>query len=108
MRAVRTVAAVVALATVAFAVGDLASHPNPLGALGVLVLIAAFAALLSVLFRREPRVPGHRRRGAEPPPEPEPDTVVASPRRRRPRETVWAGWDASEAEQARERRRNGR
>ena len=96
VRAIRTIAAFVALATVAFAVGDLASHPNPLGALGIVLLIAAFGFLLAYLFR-----PAKAPAPPEPEPEPEPE-----PRRRSRPEGVWSeGWDASEAESARERRR---
>ena len=98
MRIVRNLAAVVALATVAFAVGDFASHPNAVGAVGLLALIAAFAFLLSYLFRPE----GGRAR------EEKPEPVRPEPRRRQSPRTgdgVWSGWDASEADAARERRR---
>jgi hypothetical protein len=96
VRAARTFAALVALATVAFTVGDFASHPNPLGALGILALIALFALLLAYLFRPAK---------APAPPRPEP---VPEPEPRRPAKAagVWAdGWDAGEAREARERRR---
>lgn len=99
MRAARTIAAFVALATVAFAVGDLASHPNALGAIGILLLIAAFAFLLAYLFRPE-KAPAER----TPEPDPEPE-----PRRRAKPEGVWSqGWDAGEADVAREQRRRRR
>lgn len=97
MRIARAFAALVALGTVAFAVGDFASHPNAVGAIGLVVLIAVFTAILTYLFR--PRG-GRDRPAPEPPPE--------EPRRRRssPSSGVWAeGWDASEAERSRERRR---
>ncbi len=97
MRTARTVAAFVALATVAFAVGDFASHPNPLGAVGILVLIALFAGLLGYLFR-SPKTPPP---APEPAPAPEPE-----PRRRASAAGVWSeGWDADEAQRARERGR---
>ncbi|MGI8624205.1 MAG: hypothetical protein ACR2NB_12155 [Solirubrobacteraceae bacterium] len=51
MRAVTNLAAFVALATVAFAAGDWASHPNALGAVGLVLLLAAFGFLLSFLYR---------------------------------------------------------
>lgn len=101
MRFARTLAVFVALGTVAFAVGDLASDPNPAGALAIVGLIAVFAFLLSVLFRG-------RRTRPEPAPKPQAEAEPDAPRRRRPRQTVWAGWDASEADRARERRRNRR
>jgi hypothetical protein len=93
VRVARNIAALVALATIGFAVGDFASHPNALGAVGIMLVIAAFAFLLSYLFR-----PHGRRDAPEPPPDPKP----RAPRK----EHVWsAGWDASEAQAARERRR---
>ena len=97
MRVIRVLAAFVALGTVAFAVGDFASHPNALGAIGLIVLIAVFALLLAFLFRP---AGGRDRPAPEPPPE--------EPRRRRgaPAAGVWAeGWDASEAERSKQRRR---
>ena len=97
MRLLRVIAAFVALATVAFAVGDFASHPNAAGAVGLLVLIAVFALLLAYLFRPAREA---TERAPEPPPE--------EPRRRRsaPAAGVWAeGWDAGEADRARERRK---
>jgi hypothetical protein len=93
VRLARNLAALVALGTVAFAVGDFASHPNAVGAIGLVLLIAVFALLLSYLFR-----PTGERRPEAPAPKPE-------PKRRAPRPTVWAGWDAEEARAARERRR---
>jgi hypothetical protein len=92
VRIARNLAALVALGTVAFAVGDFASHPNAVGAIGLMLLIAVFAFLLAYLFRPE----GERRRKPKPPPE---------PKRRASQPTVWAGWDAEEAKAARERRR---
>ncbi len=97
VRIVRVLAAFVALGTVAFAVGDFASHPNAVGALGLLLLIAIFSFILAYLFR--PASAGATR-APEPPPE--------EPRRRRPNTSagVWAeGWDAGEADRARERRK---
>lgn len=97
VRFARVLAAFVALATVAFAVGDFASRPNGLGALGLLALIAVFALLLAYLFRPEREARPDR---PEPPPEP------PRPRRSSASSGVWAeGWDASEADRARERRR---
>ena len=94
MRVARNLAALVALATIGFAVGDFASHPNALGAIGIVLVIAAFAFLLAYLFRPDPSA----RTRPEPPPEPKP----RAPRK----EHVWAeGWDAREAQEARERRR---
>ena len=98
MRVVRLIAAFVALGTVAFAVGDFARHPNTAGALGLVLVIAVFALLLAFLFRpRHAPAPAAER-------EPEPE-----PRRHRRSSSaaagVWTeGWDASEAERARERR----
>ena len=103
MRIARNFAALVALATVGFAVGDFASHPNPLGAIGLLVLIGVFGFLLSYLFRTD----GRRRPQARPAPEPEPEPR-SEPRRRQPRAVWSAGWDAEEAQIAREQRRERR
>ncbi len=97
MRIARNFAALVALATVGFAVGDFATHPNPLGALGLLALIAVFAFLLSYLFR-----PAGARRAKLTPAEPERTRERAV--RTKP-ETVWTGWGAEEAQVAREQRR---
>ena len=96
MRIARYLAVLVALATVGLVLGDLASDPSPVGAIGLLVLIAVFGFLLSYLFRsdREGRAAPER----EPEPEPE-------PRRPRQNQPVWSGWDAEEAKAARERRR---
>jgi hypothetical protein len=92
VRVARNIAALVALATVGFAVGDFASDPNALGAVGIMLLIAVFALLLAYLFR-----PAGERQAPKPRPEPQ---------RARPKaEPVWSGWDAQEAEAARERRR---
>jgi hypothetical protein len=93
VRVARNIAALVALATVGFAVGDFASHPNAPGAVGILLLIVIFALLIAYLFRPQ----GDR---VKPPPKPEPE------RRLKPKapEPVWSGWDASEARSARERR----
>ena len=89
MRILRNIAVLVALATLGFAVGDWASHPNLLGVVGLMVLVLAFGFLLSVLFRpareREPRAP-------------------EEPRRRRAPAAAVAGWGAEEAVTARERR----
>jgi hypothetical protein len=97
VRIVRVLAAFVALGTVAIAVGDFASHPNALGAVGLILLVVVFALLLAYLFRPS----GERARPAPEPPPEEP------PRRRAaPSAGVWAeGWDASEAERAKQRRR---
>jgi hypothetical protein len=99
MRIARNIAAVVALATIGFAVGDFASHPNALGAIGLLLLIAVFAFLLSYLFRTRVE------------PEAKPDTPpapAADPPKRTRAETVWTGWNAEEAEVARQERRERR
>ena len=94
MRIARNLAALVALATVGFAVGDFASHPNALGAVGIMLVIAAFAFLLSYLYRPAPDA----RSRPEPPP-------AAKPRAPKSKH-VWAeGWNAEEARAARERRR---
>jgi hypothetical protein len=96
VRVARNIAALVALGTVGFAVGDFAGHPNGAGAIGIGLLIAVFALLLAYLFR-----PQGERAKTPPPPEPE------RPRRKPAREHVWAeGWNAEEAKAARERRRN--
>ncbi len=99
MRIARYLAVLVALATVGLALGDLASDPSPLGAIGLLVLLAVFGFLLAYLFRPE-RAP---RPAAEPEPEPEPE----APRRKKP-EPVWSGWNAEEAQVARDQRRERR
>ena len=100
VRVIRTLAAFVALGTVAFAVGDFASHPNGLGALGILALIALFALLLAYLFRPA-KAPSATPAAPEPEPDPEPE-----PRRPAKAAGVWSeGWDAGEAREARERRR---
>ncbi|MEA2123553.1 MAG: hypothetical protein QOI80_335 [Solirubrobacteraceae bacterium] len=89
----RNFAALVALATVGFAVGDFAGHPNAVGAIGIMLMIAVFAFLLAYLFRPT---------GERPAKAPKPPT---EPKRRAPKESVWSGWDAEEARAARERRR---
>ncbi len=97
MRFARYVALFVALATVGFAVGDWASHPNWLGLLGLAIVLVSFSLLLGYLFRPDPSA----RLRPKPRPEPEPQA---------PKEKhVWAaGWDAGEARAARERRRERR
>ena len=100
MRIARYFAALLGLATIGFAAGDLASHPNVPGTLGLLALIAAIAFLVSYLFRSQ----GGRDRAAS-----EPEPPKARERARKPRaETVWAGWEAEEAQVAREQRRERR
>ncbi len=99
MRALTNLAALVALATVGFAVGDWAGHINALGAVGILLLIAAFAFLLSFLYRPT-RAPAAARDGEG---EREPE-----PRRRRERPAGAASWDAAEAGLARSRRRGAK
>ncbi len=96
MRALTHLAALVALATVGLAVGDWASHTNVLGAVGILLLIAAFALLLSFLYRPA-------RVGA-------PAQARTMPRRRRRSAATpgAAGWDAAEAGVARSHRRGSR
>jgi hypothetical protein len=95
MRTARYLALLVALATVGFAVGDWASGPTFLGAAGLVLLIVVFSLLLGYLFRPDPAA---RTRPA-PPREPAP------PAPRKPTH-VWAeGWNAEEAQAARERRR---
>lgn len=92
MRVLTNFAALVALGTIGFAVGDLASHPNALGAVGVILLIAAFTFLLSCLHRPAPeRAPA----------------ALAKPEshERRRRSAAPAGWDAAEAGVARSGRR---
>lgn len=63
----RNLAAFVALACVGFAVGDWATHPNVIGMLGILLLVAVFGVLLAYLFR-----PSRARLAAPPPPPPPP------------------------------------
>ena len=93
MRAARYLALLVALATVGLAVGDWASDPNFVGVVGLVVLIVVCSVLLGYLFRPEP---GARTRPEPPPREPK----TAKPKH------VWAeGWNAEEAQAARERRR---
>jgi hypothetical protein len=94
VRIARNLAALVALATVGFAVGDFASHPNALGAIGIMVVIAAFAFLLAYLYRPQG---ASKKKAPRPPRERKPQAPKAS--------HVWAeGWDADEARAARERR----
>lgn len=95
MRIVRYFALLVGLGTVGFAVGDWASHPNFVGLVGLVLVIIVFSLLLGYLFRPDPAV----RTTPVPPKEPE------EPRKRKP-ERVWTeGWNAEEAQAARERRR---
>ena len=95
MRAARYLALLLTLATVGFAVGDWASHPNWLGIIGIGLLIVVCSLLLGYLFRPDPAA---RERPA-PPREPE-------PRAPKKPQHVWAeGWNAEEAQAARERRR---
>ncbi len=56
MRVLTNFAALVAVGTIGFAVGDFASHPNALGAVGLILLIAAFMFLLSFLHRPGPEL----------------------------------------------------
>jgi hypothetical protein len=94
MRVARYLALLVGLATVGFAVGDWASHPNFLGVVGLVLLIVVFSLLLGYLFRPDPA----SKERPEPPREPAPQTPKAR--------HVWAeGWNAEEAQAARERRR---
>jgi hypothetical protein len=95
MRVARYLALLVGLATVGFAVGDWASHPNWLGVIGLILLIVVCSLLLGYLFRPDPAA----RERPEPPREPKPP-------RERKQAHVWAeGWNAEEAQAARERRR---
>ncbi len=99
MQIARSIAALVGLGTIGFALGDFASHPNPLGALALLALMAAIAFLLSFLFR-----PARTPRAGAP-------AAIEEPRERpgRARSTpVWSGWEAQEAQTAREQRRERR
>ena len=96
MRIARYLAVLIALATVGLVLGDLASDPSPVGAIGLLVLIAVFGFLLAYLFRPE--------RAPRPAPEAEPEPPRETPRRKKA-EPVWSGWNAEEAKAARERRR---
>ncbi|MEJ7894570.1 MAG: hypothetical protein WKF94_18210 [Solirubrobacteraceae bacterium] len=97
MRIARNIAALVALGTVGFAAGDFATHPNALGALGLIALLAAFGFLLSHLFRPA--------RAPKPASEPKPPREREERKRPAP---VWSGWDAEEAQVAREQRREHR
>ena len=90
MRVATNLAALVALGTVGFAVGDWASHPNALGAVGLIVLLAAFTFLLSILYR-----PERERRARDP----------ETPRRQPAAVPAASGWGGEEAQQARSRRR---
>ena len=90
MRVATNLAALVALGTVGFAVGDWASHPNALGALGLIVLLTAFTFLLSILYR-----PERERRARDP----------ETPRRQPAAVPAASGWGGEEAQQARSRRR---
>jgi hypothetical protein len=94
MRVARYLALLVALATVGFAVGDWASHPNFIGGFGLVVLIVLCSVLLGYLFRPDPAA----RTRPEPPRDPAPRAAKTK--------HVWAeGWNAEEAQAARERRR---
>jgi hypothetical protein len=96
MRVARYLALLVALATVGFAVGDFASHPNLVGGVGLVLLIVVCSVLLGYLFRPDPAA----RTRPEPPKKPKP------PQAPKPQQHVWAeGWNAEEAQAARERRR---
>ena len=95
MRVARYLALLVALATVGFAVGDWASHPNFVGVIGLGLLIVACSLLLGYLFRPDAAA----RSRPEPPREPRPQAP-------KPKTHVWTeGWNAEEAQAARERRR---
>jgi hypothetical protein len=95
MRVARYLALLVGLATVGFAVGDWASHPNFVGAVGLVLLIVVFSLLLGYLFRPDPALKERR----EPPRERKPQAAPKASH-------VWAeGWNAEEAQAARERRR---
>lgn len=93
MRVASNLAALVALGTLGFAVGDWASHPNALGAVGLVVLLAAFTFLLSFLYR-----PARERVTAAPAPAQRPARGGIAP-------AAAGGWGAEEAQQARSRRR---
>jgi hypothetical protein len=90
MRAATNISALVALACVGFAVGDWASHPNAIGMVGILALVAVFGFLLAFLYRPQ------RTRLAKPPPPPAPP----SPKRRKrpsfPTTPPPAGWDGKD------------
>jgi competence ComEA-like helix-hairpin-helix protein len=91
VRVATNICGLISLACVGFALGDWAAHPNALGMLGILALIAAFGFLLSFLYRpgsaRAPRAPAPARSGsaalsgppegyAPPPPPPAPPARV--------------------------------
>jgi hypothetical protein len=98
MRLARYLALLVGLATVGFAVGDWASHPNFLGVVGLGLLIVVFSLLLGYLFRPDPALKERR----DTPPERKPQTQKTPPKAAH----VWAeGWNAEEAQAARDRRR---
>jgi hypothetical protein len=66
LRLAANLATVVGLAAFGLAIGDFASHPNPLGAIGLLVLFVLGGAAIYQLY-------GNRQRTRpEPPPEPKP------------------------------------
>ena len=98
MRIVRYIAALVGLATIGFAVGDFASHPNALGAVGLVVLVGVVTFLLSHLFRpARATAPATATPAADPPPR--------KRRERAPDQPVWSGWSGEEAQVARQARR---
>jgi hypothetical protein len=79
LRLTATLAVVVGLAAFGLAIGDFASHPNPVGAIGLVLLAILGGAAIRQLYR-----PGGvlSRRPAPPRPEREPEPP--EPKRRRP------------------------
>jgi hypothetical protein len=81
LRLLANLAALVALAALGLAIGDFASDPNPLGALGLIALVALIVAACTRLYRpggAASRRPARARPAAAETPEPE-----ARPKRRR-------------------------
>jgi hypothetical protein len=82
LRIVANLAALVALAALGLAVGDFASDPTPLGALGLALLVVLIGAACARLYR--PGGPASRRpappRAA--PADPVPEPAASRPRRR--------------------------
>ena len=88
---VRNIAALIALGCTGFAVGDWASHPNAVGMLGILAMIAVFGFLLAYLFKPRPTYQ------APPPPPPPPSAPGRRATRSRPSlSSPPAGWDSGD------------
>jgi hypothetical protein len=88
LRTAAILATIVGLAAFGLALGDFASHPNPLGAIGLVVLVVLGGAAIRQLFGPGPR------------PKPEPPTEPEPPRRKRPAQRatsapLWLDDDAS-------------